>query len=508
MQNSKRKIFSIVAFISLVNVALLAEMNLAYVGFLGIVLIVLLVYNRPETLLIIFVVATSTTTPIQHFPKLNMGAVDFYFTDSLMILAFVIMFIKSDVRANLSRIRNPVVYSLLTFMALVVIGILHTIGDEGMSSLTKSIAIGRELFYYLLIIPAIAFLKDEEKALWFVKAIIVLSILVSCYIIFTAVFGRTIIHIWLKTAILKRSIEAVNVGSTEMVLRQGRLKDIPGISFIIIMLPLVIGLIVYNWRGKSLHLYYSALFLGIIVIIVNFTRTVWVSYIVMGILMLFLVRSKGHRYISIAIASTVFFIVATIILMLVPKYSDIGIISFMSKRFISFFVDNINTGTAIQRIVETKAALGALDGNYFWGIGISNTLERVRVMYNDQEYYLRQVASLHNSYINFIFKIGLPSLIAYLILSYFVLKRSYLLFKTTERSFVKGISIGIFLSYIRIMMNAVSQHYFWYMSTVTPIVYLFALCEVLIDLERKRRVVESPSTTVVKREPRLVSIRR
>jgi hypothetical protein len=508
MQNSKARIILIVAFIALANVALLAEMNLSYVGIIGLLLTVLLVYSRPEVLLVIFVIATSTTTAYHLFPKIIISDVDFYFTDILLILAFMIIFIKQDLRKMVYRLKNPVTYALLFFMFFVILAIVQSLQDGGMGDLTKAIAVGRPLLYYIIFIPTLIFLKDEKKAMWFVKALIVLCILVSCYMLFTAIFGRTMLQVWLKTAILKRSIIAVDIGNEGMILRQGRLRDIPGIALVIIILPIVIGLLVYNWKGKSLILYYSALFLGIITIVLNFTRTVWVSYVLMALLLLCMVRSKGHRYVNIAIASVVFLIVSTMILMLSPKYSDVGIVSFASKRFISFFVENVNTSTAIQRIVETKAALDELESHYLWGIGMSEVVEKKKIVYNDQEYYMTNIESLHNSYLNFVFKIGFPSLIAYLILIFIALRRSYLLFKNTERTLVKGISIGIFLSYMRIMINAVSQHYFWHMPSIAPITYLFALTEVLIDLDRKKKFVESPSKVLVKREQKVVSVRR
>jgi hypothetical protein len=508
MQDSKRRDILIVAAIALVNAILLARMNLAYTGVIGLLLTVVLVYKRPEVLLILFLVATSTTTSYHHFPKITVSAIDLYFTDILLILAFSIMIVKSDLRSVWRRLRNPTTYALLLFMAFVMISLVHTWVEQGTGEITKALAAGRPVFYYLLFIPAVVFLKDETKAMWFVKALIVLMILVSAYVLFTAIFGRTILHIWLKTAILRRSIRAVDVGSEGTVLRQGRLKDIPGIGLVVIVLPIVIGLLIYNWKGKSLTLYYVALFLGIIVIILNFTRTVWVTYMVMGFLMLFMVRSKSYRYVNIAFALVVFLIVSLMILMFSPRYSDIGIVSFAGKRLFSFFVENVNTSTAVQRIVESKAALDAVEGRWFWGIGMGEVVDHAKIVQNDQTYYLNNIESTHNSYLNFVFQIGWPSLVTFLVLSFLVLRRSYLLFKNSQRTIVKGVSIGIFLSYLRVMINAVSQHYFWYMSTTIPLVVLFALAEVFIDLDRTRKPVESPSKVLVKRDQKAVSVRR
>jgi len=183
-------------------------------------------------------------------------------------------------------------YSLIAFIILVMLSVGLSVKDGGFGALTQAIAAGRPLLYYLLYIPIVVFIDDEKKLMSFIKILIILSIVVSIYIIFTAAFGKTILHQWFKAAVVKKSIVAVDTGNSGTVVRQGRLRDIPGISFIIITLPMIIGLLMYNWKSKSVKLYYTALFLGILVIIVNFTRMVWVSYILMAGIMLFITKGR------------------------------------------------------------------------------------------------------------------------------------------------------------------------------------------------------------------------
>jgi len=168
-------------------------------------------------------------------------------------------------------------------------------------------------------------------------------------------------------------------------------------------------------------------------------------------------------------------------------------------------MENINTQTAIQRIVETEAALDEIQNNYLWGIGIAGALKNHRIVYKDRIYILGDITSLHNSYLNIIFKIGIFPFIVYMVMSIIFLRRSYRLFKKSGRSYVKGLSIGLFLSYLRVMINAVSQHYFWHISSITPIVLLFALNEILIELDRRSPPVESTSTSLVESKASVVS---
>jgi hypothetical protein len=494
----------VLAVIAFLNVLLLARMELSYVMVLAAVLLVAASYAKPGILILLFLIATSTVTDYHHFPKISVSSVDLYFTDILLLLSFLIIVLKYDVRSVTRRMKNPMTYALLVFLALVVVAIFAD-GQSSGGNLTKAIASGRIPIYYLLYFPVIAFIDDEKKLMWFLKALVVLLILVSIYILFTAVAGKTIIHQWMKTAIAKKSIMAVDTGEDGMVLRKGRLRDIPGISFVIIVLPVILGMIVYGWRRSSLMFYYTALFLGMIVVVLNFTRTVWVSYIVMALVMWFMIKGRGYRYVKVAMASGLFVVIITVMLMLVPKYSNSGIVTFMGKRLMSFFVENVNTPTAVQRIVETKAALEEIEKHFFTGIGISAETDRKKITQNDTVYVISHMSYIHNSYLNIIFKIGIFPFIAYMIVCIVFLKRSYLLFRRTDRAYVKGLSIGLFLSFLRVMINAISQHYFWYMEAIAPLSILFGLNEVLIELDRKRTFREATTTSVAKSDRRALT---
>jgi len=505
LQSKNTNIVLVVAIISFINVLLLIKMQLFFINVIIMFVTITVAYLRPDALILLFLIATSTVTAYSHFPKIKIAEVDLFFTDVLLILAFVMLVLKYNFSRIVTKFKNPMAYSLIAFTILVILSIGLEVKNGDFSILTKAIATGRPLLYYLLFIPIVVFINDEKKLMSFIKVMIILSIVISIYIIFTAAVGKTIIHQWFKAAIVKNSIMAVDAGNSGMVVRHGRLRDIPGISYIIITLPMVIGLLMYNWKSKSVKLYYTTLFLGIIVIIVNFTRMVWVSYILITVIMLFITRGKEHRYIKIGMAGLTFVFVITISLMFVPKYSNARMVTFMSQRLLSFFVENVSTQTAVQRIVETKAALEEIETNYLWGIGISRSIESSRIMYNDRTYILNDISNLHNSYLNIIFKIGIFPFIAYMTMSIIFLRRSYRLFKTSRKSYVKGLSIGLFLSYLRVMLNAISQHYFWHISSITPIVVIFALNEVLIELDSKDAYPESKSTSLVQGKRSAVS---
>jgi O-antigen ligase len=482
--NSMKAIF-VVAIISFLNVILIWKLELSYTNVIILFLAFTVVFYRPELLLLLFVVATSTVTSFRNLPRIQITTVDIYFTDLLFLFSLFLILYKYKFRAVVERLKNPMTYSILLFVLSVVIAIFVSVGTGKGGSFTNEVHFGRPLLYYLLFIPVIAFIDDEEKLMRFVKVLIVLSIIVSIYILFTAVVGKSIIHYWLRAGIATKSLKTVNTGLDGMIIRKGRLTGIPGISFVVVILPLIIGLLIYNWKSKSVKLYYVALFLGIMVIIINFTRMVWVSYLFMVVIMWFMIRGKGFRYVKITIATSTFVIIIAI--------------------FLSFFVENISTPTAVQRIVETKAAMDVIEDNYLWGIGLSKSVDTSKIVYNDRVFFIDDLADLHNSYLNIVFKIGVFPLLVYIVMSIIFFRRCYRLFKNTRMSYVKGLSIGMFLSYFRIMINALSQHLFWNISAITPIVFIFALNEVLIVLDRQRPRMESKSRSIVRSKTSIVT---
>ncbi len=439
------------------------------------------ILKRPIVGILVVLISTSTIISPMVLPKLNLFGADVQFTEIVILLTTLIIVLNHGIIASLRRIfSSRLLLLLMVFLALIVTSVIHSLSLYTDLEITTVIARSRTFFYYLLVFPVFLALRKEDDVRFLVNGLLVISGLVAVYFIYTAVFGQTYLHYLLRTGI-RFEVHNVVAGDTSGgLLRNARIRDVPGMALIVSMFFISICLFIFLYSTRRYFRYGALTILMTIPILLSFTRTTWATTLFMFPLLWIITRKKSFRLTKLTAIMMGGFLVAFLALALHPKYSNI--ISLTVDRFKSFFVENVEAGTAVWRIVEMKAAMDEIHDNPWMGIGVAGEIVEKKVEYEGKDYLLVHNMGIHDAYLTMALKAGIPSLVVLLIIFFLTLGRAWKVFKVTESDYFKGVSLGLFIGLIRILLNAFSQPYFVEVPMVPCLAVLIALIESMRDI--------------------------
>jgi O-antigen ligase len=436
----------------------------------------LFVFRQPLLGILLVLVLTSTIFGYGVLPSLNVLGADIEFPEVLIILTFLATIAKYGSRNSYKRcISSKLTKPLIIFLVIVSISIAYSIFTYPELETTTVLARSRFLFTYVLFFPTLILLREEKDFKFFVHGLLVVAFFVAGFFIITAIFGVTSLHDALR---MKFDLETVNIGaSSDAMLTGARFKDTPGISLIVSLMFIPICLFIYNHSGIKGLLYGALGSILTIPILLTFTRMTWVTILFALVILLLIVRKKLRPIAKLTFFTGCIFVIAFLALSFHPRYSRI--ISFSFDRLTSFFVENVETETAVWRLLESKVAIEIIGENPIAGLGIAGELESMKVDYGGKTYYLRGRYNIHNSYLLLALKLGIPALLVFLIIYFRVFKRGWQAFKISNNVFMKGLSLGLFISLLRILFNALSQNHFYSFTMVPCLAISFAIIEAI-----------------------------
>ena len=456
------------------------------------------VVKQPLVGILLVLVTTSTIISPQVLPKASIMGADIEFTEVLIVMALGTVFMKYGTLGSLRRcFSSRLTIPLIIFLSLVFISVFYSLSIYRNLEVTTVLARSRNLFYYSLFFPTFLALRNEKDLRVFIKGLLVITALVSIYFVYTAVFGQTYLHYLLRTGV-RFAVTSVDTGHvSDTILRHARMRDIPGTSIVVTMFFVAVGLFVYHYSTRGIIWYGSLSALFTIPVLLTFTRTTWATFLFAFPILWYLVRKKTFRLTKLVFIMGGGFLLIFLALALHPKYSEI--IGFTKDRLKSFFEENVETSTAVWRIVEIKAALDEVEESPLTGIGVGGEIEHKKVKYKGKEYILTNSFGIHNSFLSLALMTGIPALIVYLTIYFLALTGALLTFKKSENLFVKGIAIGMFLSLLRTLWNAFTQQYFLEVSMIPCLAISFALIEAMrtAEMQTEREKSEKGSDLVV-----------
>ncbi len=473
-----------------------AMVTLAYPeSAVGIVLAIVYVYltaRQPILGVLLAVASTSSIFKPSLLPMVTLGGADVMSPEVLIILALITAILRYGVNNSVRRIlSSAMTLPLLIFFALVVVSIFHSITLYKDLELTEIISRSRTLFYYVLFFPVLLTIRDERDLRFLINGLLVITAIVSIYFIYTAMFGWTPLHYYLRTGIVA-GLKNVGAGaSSSFRLREGRMQDVPGTALVVTMFFIVIGLFIHGHSSRRVLSYgfLSALFT--IPILLTFTRTTWATTLFMFPVLWLLIRRKTFRLTKLALIMGGGFLLVFLALALYPKYADI--IGFSIDRLKSFFVENVDTSTALWRIVEMKAALEVVLDDPLFGMGVAGEFVRKAVEYEGQEFLLIHRYVVHNSFLTLSMKVGIPALVVFLYIYFSAIVGAFKVFRKSGNLLVKGIAIGVFIGLLRTFLNAFSQPYVVETAMIACLSISFALVEAMKGMPERGAAEPRPA---------------
>lgn len=355
--------------------------------------------------------------PTSYLPQITIAGGSLRGEDMALIFLFILLVIKAATgtqhrqKNDIILMFKPYVIPLggLLFMAVlsVVIAVFYK------TTPIKDIFLEARPFLSWLLLPILFLAIDSEKKLdWFKKAIVIIVIFLSL---------NTILKSFLGVDFLNQkelsSLWTSGQGAFESVIRSTTK------SIILILATLMYLISTYVFTKKKIkHVFLSLLLimLFLTVILVGFTRGIWLSAFILIVLLGFL--SPNKQYLKLVFWMSAVFLVFILILSAVkPDYLDAA-----TKRLFSVSSE-IKEGTSMgRRFIENDYAIDKILENPVLGIGLGGHFKppgAESIVWPDEVRYI------HNLYIYMATKLGLLGLFFVLYFVVVVFKRLYIVYQ-------------------------------------------------------------------------------
>jgi O-antigen ligase len=365
---------------------------------IGAVVLTAILVGRPHVGALALIVLVALFPRSELFDRgLPIAGGDLKMTDALVAATLAAWLLQAAMRPERQRMPGRALsITLLVFLGLAVAS-LSTAAGRG-TPLNISLIELRPLLTLLLIFPIVSCVRDMRQLRLGIAIALGASVLASLKVIFDYVGGGA-------------SSSAFTDGGTRVL----------GTAFQYPMAGTIWALVLFMFtRSEKLRL----VLLGVATIdltAVFFTqqRGAWIA--LLGSLVCLFVLSPDSRRRQLMLASTGLFVAAAVSLVAINSSSASGNQSVLEagvQRFLSTgqYDRDVSAG---HRFAEWRAAREQIEENPITGIGVGSSITYWSPMYSEtRETYggSRSEFYIHNSYVWFALKLGLPALLAFLAL--------------------------------------------------------------------------------------------
>jgi O-antigen ligase len=405
--------------------------------FFGILLLVLL-YSKPEFGIIIIVAFTATFVYDFEFPLIPIGVARLEISDLLLLYLISVIFIRKIVDSNFEFERTPLDIPLILFYCCALIGLMISVLGKGLS-LMQVLDQVRILGYYSVFFVVTNLVRDVKTLRTLVGSLFVISCLVAAGIILQSLTGGALPYLKGYS------------GSSAMYQDILRIAP-PGVSLIFISLVAAFSIMLFSektWRERIFFIIFVLLSGGITL---TFTRAYWiVSALCLLIAAGFAPLGKKLKVfvISVFCGIAVYAAIATYM----PMRSVGVVVSERFKTLLSGSAEEI--GTVDDRLTEYEYALEKIRSAPVFGIGLRSEYRPPFYGPEDELTYF-----VHNSYLWIIKDMGLVGLCIFLILMMRFLFRGFRKWRMIKDTYLSSIVLAYSISVLGLMVIALQSSTF------------------------------------------------
>ncbi|MEI6090181.1 MAG: O-antigen ligase family protein [bacterium] len=337
------------------------------------------------------------------------------------------------------------------FILLYSIGVLlnffiaYSAGVDPMNWLREATTLFLVLFYF----PIRHYFYDEQKLKPFMIFFGVVLIIISCISIYTYYLALSDIQYAFQLA----SSDKIN----QMIFTVG----------------VIFGLVFTFYQKKRKNEIYLLIFIGFIGVslILTFSRTFWLIVILMSVvLFLYLPVKKKTAMFKVGMALIVLGVLSFFLLL----GDNTEMISTLLEKRISSASSGTKDESLQARFVEWDYALGEIQKYPLGGKGMGNKVHFYNILVSQTFHTL----NIHNGYIFFCFKLGIPMALVYLSFFLFYTFKAFFLSLRKSSLFFKALSIACFLGFISVLIANTTSMQFVYRDGHFTIFLLIAFTSI------------------------------
>ncbi|MEO0105971.1 MAG: O-antigen ligase family protein [candidate division WOR-3 bacterium] len=396
---------------------------------------IFLILYRPEVVLIILVIFTSTFFTMDALPQpVSFGEIGLYLPEFLVVLLFARILIVGAKKKDFRKLSSPLTYPIILFFLWILFEILNAVLTKR-ATLLEANLIARSYIFYLNFFLALYYLDSEAKLSLFLNALIVVGIICALLSFLQYLAGP-------KTKIIPSFYWAVGPVSFEDENSLARVMP-TSISLIYMFFFPLLVLTINSKKGRN-YLYSIAVLAFLLAFFVTFSRNVYYSVITGFSLVWFIFRGRlKSRFVKNTLGLTLLVLVISYL----PAY--LGIIPVANwwdqvfLRHSEFLTAGAQTETLAWRSIESETILREISKSPFLGQGIGTSY--YHPLYNSN------VAIAHNGYFSLIYQTGIIGFLLFCLIIYQYIKLSIQVYKTAVSPEHKSIVLGQLIGFIALL---------------------------------------------------------
>ncbi|MCP4536929.1 MAG: O-antigen ligase family protein [Chloroflexi bacterium] len=432
-------------------------------------------FSRPEFVILLTLVASSSIFALNQIPTINVG---FAFSSIELCLIFLLGLVVIQALGNKENpfVTTPLNLPIALFFGASFISLLNAVLSLG-ADIDQLEYQWRILFNYLAFFTVTNLIRTRDQLMTLVVGMFVIATVVGILMIAQQAVGTSV-------TILPGRVETAGVGDTDF---SGVTRILPpGQSMIQVMfMPAFILFVFHNHLGRARGLVFGAVLALSAALAFTFNRSTWAG-MAASIAVVFWFSNKNQRknlFLFLCIIMVFGAIAIPLLGMYFPQLNDI--FGALYIRAMSLFTgDEVKYSSSWQwRVMENEYALKVIKQHPLLGIGPGNNYRpRVRLGGDSNTGYM------HNAYFFILMDLGLVGFIPFVWFSVLFMVRAYRLWSTIRDKTFMSVALGFCLSYITVLIASTASPMFmdWFWTPVLGV--MLGVNEVIYRLNG--RVIE------------------
>jgi O-antigen ligase len=433
---------------------------------LGGAAIVLFALSRPEFVILLMLVISSSIIDPQSIPTINVG---FNFRAVEMCLLFLLGLVV--VRALSDKedgfVRTPLNWPVFLFFVAATLSFFNAIYNLG-TPRGLLVRLLRTLFDYLMFFAVTNLVRTRRQLMTLVHSMFVMTTIMAALMVIQGVVGPSVRVMPSARVLTAGALGQEFVGVTRVLP--------PGVPLVFIMLfPALILHATPEYLQTRKWLSLVPLLLLPVAIAFTFNRTWWMGTVLSLIILLFIMAAGQRKYIFIAICVIVvlLFISTCFLEVYVPRTGNL--IEALSFRAGSLFTGDRIKQDQERRTCEVRSAIATLQDHPLLGVGPGGIIH-TRMCADMLTRYV------HNAYLFILADLGLLGFLPFLWFSASYLFRGFSVGRTLKDPILRSWVLGLTLGYITTLVAAIAGPEFMAWHTVPIVGVMLGVNEVAIRL--------------------------
>ncbi len=437
---------------------------------LGGLVVLLFSFSRPELVILLTLVASSSIFAQNQIPTISIG---FAFSAIELCLIFLLGLVIVQTLGDKKSpfVKTPLDLPIALFFGASFISLLNAVLNLG-ADVDLLEYQWRILFNYLAFFAVTNLVRTRRQLMTLVVGMLVIATIVAVMMIVQQAVGDSVV-------ILPGKVGTAGVFESDFA---GVTRVLPpGQSLTLVMLmPALILFISREHLGQMQWLLFLAIGLLFVALAFTFNRSSWVG-IAISIAFVFLRSNRNQRKNLLLLLYAVTVIIAVVIplsSMYFPKLGDI--FNALYLRAASLFTgDEVKYSSSWQwRVLENKYARISIQRHPLFGIGPGNDYRpRIRL----EGDYL--TGYMHNAYLFILVDLGIAGFVPFIWFSALFLFRGYRLWQRVKDKVFMAVVLGFTLSYVTVLIASIASPMFmaWYWTPVLGV--MLGVNEVIYRLD-------------------------